>query len=115
MNHMHLQPRDYHPVFFMGAGNSQNPVNPVHVQASILLHVTAGVKEPEFIFDLAKKPVESIDKNLDIARSVYVLVKERGIICGGWRDVALDEVDVGNFVDTSIQRGKNTPRAQWEV
>ena len=107
--HKYLQPHDYHAVFFMGAGNSQIPL---HVQASILLCATAGVKETatHLIFDIAKKPVENIYKNLEVARSTYVLAKEKNITYGGWQDV---EVDVGKFVDTSIQDVKNTSWEQW--
>ncbi|CAE7843474.1 unnamed protein product, partial [Symbiodinium microadriaticum] len=110
--HKYLQPHDYHPVFFMGAGNSNTPL---HVQASILLCATAGVKESatHLLFDIAKKPVENIYKNLEVARSMYVIAKEKSITYGGWRDVEVDEVDVGKFVDTSVHDVKNTSWEQW--
>ncbi|CAE7195073.1 unnamed protein product [Symbiodinium sp. CCMP2592] len=52
-----------------------------------------------------------IYKNLEVAKSTYMLAKEKNFTYGGWRDVEVDEVDVGRFVDTSIQAVKNT---SWE-
>ncbi|CAE7022566.1 unnamed protein product [Symbiodinium natans] len=110
--HKNLQPHDFHPIFYMGAGNSHSPL---HVQASILLCATAGVKEvsTHLILDTSKKPVETIYKNLETARSRYVNAKEKDITYGDWHDVEVDEVDVGKFVDPSIQDAKNTTWEQW--
>ena len=110
--HKFLQPHDFHPIFYMGAGNSHTPLQ---VQASILLCATAGVKETatHLVLDVAKKPVETIYTNLEVARSRYVEAKEKEISYGGWRDVEVDEVDVGRFIDLSVRDTKNTSWEQW--
>ena len=110
--HKFLQPHDFHPIFYMGAGNSHTPLQ---VQASILLCATAGVKETatHLVLDVGKKPVETIYTNLEVARSRYVEAKEKEISYGGWRDVEVDEVDVGRFIDLSVRDTKNTSWEQW--
>ena len=108
-----LQPHDFHPIFYMGAGSSRSPL---HVQASILLCAAAGVKEvsAHFILDGSKKQVETVYKNLELARSRYVKAKEKVITYGDWRDVEVDEVDVENlWTHPSIQDAKNTTWEQW--
>ncbi|CAE7394603.1 unnamed protein product [Symbiodinium pilosum] len=78
--HKHVQPHDFHPIFFMGAGSSITSLN--H-QAAALYCAVASVpgQSTHLLLDTGDKPVERIYANLDVARASY--------------DVEVDEVDIG--------------------
>ena len=91
--HKQLQPHDYHPIFFMSAGNSSTPLQK---QVAVLFCAVAGVSSnaAHLLLDMDHKPVERIYHNLEVARSHYVTQKEKDIVFGGkWEDVEVDKVD----------------------
>ena len=111
--HKYLQPHDFHPIFFMGAGNSVTPLNQ---QAAALYCAVANVpcQSAHLILDMDHKPVERIYANLDISRARYVTAKENLISYGGnWQDVEVDEVDIGKSTDETSNSTYNTTWEQW--
>ena len=66
------------------------------------------------VLDMDHKPVERIFANLEIARSQYVISKEKEITYGGnWEDVEVDEVDIGKVTDATLETSYNTTWEQW--
>ncbi|CAE7637057.1 unnamed protein product [Symbiodinium sp. CCMP2592] len=111
--HKMLQPHDYHPIFFLGAGNSQTKL---HEQAAVLYAAVAGVSSQaaHLVLDMDHKPVERIFANLEVARARYVTAKEKDITYGGnWEDAEVDEVDIGKSTDNNIEGDYNTKWEQW--
>ena len=92
-----VQPHDFHPLFFGGAGNSMTPLED---QASILCCALAGVPvtAASVALGLDNKPVERVYHNLEMARARHVALQEKQIRFGArdeWPDVEVDEVDLG--------------------
>ena len=111
--HKQLQPHDYHPIFFMSAGNSSTPLQK---QVAVLFCAVVGVSSnaAHLLLDMDHKPVERIYHNLEVARSQYVTQKEKDIVFGGKReDVEVDEVDIGKLTDKSVAGNVNTKWEQW--
>eukprot|EP00439_Symbiodinium_sp_Y106_P065476 s4741_g10.t1 len=99
----YLQPDDFHPIFFRGAGSS---VTPLHVEVCIFYAALAGVSvnSAHLILNTDHKAAERVYSNLDAARARYVEHKEKSITYGSasgdlWRDVEADEVDVGKALE----------------
>ena len=57
--HKQLQPHDYHPIFFMSAGNSSTPLQK---QVAVLFCAVVGVSSnaAHLLLDMDHKPVERI-------------------------------------------------------
>ena len=111
----YLQPDDFHPIFFRGAGSS---VTPLHVQVCIFYAALAGVSvnSAHLILNTDHKAVERLYSNLDAARARYVEHKEKSITYGSasgdlWRDVEADEVDVGKALEEDSDQ---KPKLRWE-
>ncbi len=107
-----MQPHQFHPIFFSGAGSSLTPLG--H-QAAVLCCALAGVPvtSTPVILDMDDKPVFQIYQNLEVARARHVLMKQKPIRFGGhhkWCDVEADEVDLGKEV---CSNGHNAKWEQW--
>ena len=108
--HKQLQPHDYHPIFFMSAGNSSTPLQKVAVLFCAMVGVSSNAAH--LLLDMDHKPVERIYHNLEVARSQYVTQKVKDIVFGGkWEDVEVDEVNIGKLSDESVAGNVNT---RWE-
>ncbi|CAE7406455.1 unnamed protein product [Symbiodinium sp. CCMP2456] len=113
-----VQPHDFHPIFFGGAGNSYTDFN---TQVCALFSAVAGVSSTatHLILDVDHKPVERIFTNLEIARARYVEHQEKLITYGDpsgsmWKDVEADEVDLGKaLVDDADDPAYNLKWEQW--
>ena len=93
-----MQPHQFHPIFFSGAGSSFTPLG--H-QAAVLGCALAGVPvtSTPVILDMDDK--WKIYQNLEVARARHALTKQKSIRFGGhhkWCDVEADEVDLGKEV-----------------
>ena len=76
-----MQPHQFHPIFFSGAGSSLTPLG--H-QAAVLCCALAGVPvtSTPVILDMDDKPVFQIYQNLEAARARHVLMKQKSITSG---------------------------------
>ena len=107
------QPRDFHPIFLQGRGNSKTSLQ---LQTAILYCAVIGLSavQTHFLLDVDHKPVERIFTNLDIAKARYVVHKEKSIQYGGWKDVEADEVDLGKGIFPNPEKPThNTRSEQW--
>ena len=79
----------------MSAGNSSTPLQK---QVAVLFCAVVGVSSnaAHLLLDMDHKPVERIYHNLEVARSQYVIQKEKDIVFGGkWEDVEVDWILAG--------------------
>ena len=105
-----IQPHDFHPIFFRGAGSQTTSLG---CQAAILCCALAGVPVTSVpvILDMNEKPVYKIYQNLEITRARHVECKQSSIKYGkfeDWCDLEADEVDVGK------ELFEENTSAKWE-
>ena len=104
-----ISPHDFHPIFICGRGHT-----PLGKQAALLLCAAAGVPSvsAHLILDVDDKVVNTIYTNYDIARSQFVMEREKTITYGQWHDVEADEVDLGKGEDQNASSA--VKKVQWE-
>jgi hypothetical protein len=92
-----VQPHDFHPIFFGGAGNSCTKLAD---QAAVLFCAVTGITRvaAHTILGLDHKAVERVYVNNELARTMFVEEMQPKIQFGvgqKWKDIEADEVDLG--------------------
>ncbi|OLP75401.1 hypothetical protein AK812_SmicGene44801, partial [Symbiodinium microadriaticum] len=108
-----VQPHSFHPIFIQGNGNS---LTSLAIQAAILFCAVIGLTtvQTHLLLNANKKIISTIYGNLEISRTRYVLMKEKDIVYGEWKDVEADEVDLGKgLVDAPVCPGMSIRWEQW--